>query len=519
MKTYSLPTPSQPNRPWLWTLSAVLALAAAPPLTANDYVGSATCVTACHRANHVAHYNEVTNSIHAKMIRPNAHLPGVIHGDLRKTNAPVRPTSNDPTNDVHWVMGGWYKEESYIRVNHPGDPFPFTVTQFEWNPITGTYANNKSLRDWLTKCAGCHTTGYDPATRTFNELNIGCESCHGPGGDHVANDGEKSFIVIDRTDEGCGQCHIRAESVAMGSFTNREFNFPIGYVPGQPGTLQFIPEPLNATASFFSDGTSKRHRQQYLDVHYPGVRVTKHHAQGVSCVRCHNPHTAGTVTTYADALPTNTYGIKIYDNVNGTTNYAAWDGARLWHPTNHTPIAKQDLCKVCHNTVLDHHVHQFSAAALAANVTCTDCHMPDVINVDPVTRRGALAPHTFSAMLPVTSIQYGTTNQPNSCTYRCHQAQGANATARTAWADSIITHRVAPLVASSHPYQLRVVGTPNYQYALEASADFTNWVRLTTNTAAPLPAYPLRWGFEYTDPTSDAAQYRFYRTKQVVPAP
>ena len=110
----------------------------------------------------------------------------------------------------------------------------------------------------------------------------------------------------------------------------------------------------------------------------------------MSCVDCHNPHTAGTVSTYTSGLPANTYGIKIYDNINNTTNYVAWDGGRLWHPTAHTNISAQLLCKACHTTVQDHHVHQFNAAALAADVTCVDCHMPDVINVDPTTLRGAL---------------------------------------------------------------------------------------------------------------------------------
>jgi hypothetical protein len=503
----SLPANQPANHRWLFALCALLALSAIRAGAAS-YVGSAAC-NECH-ADKVAMLQQ---SIHSKMIRPNAHLPGVIHGDLRKPNAPT-------TNDVHWVMGGWYKEESYIRTNWTGSNWTYTVTQYQWDPIAGTYVNNQSLRDWTVKCAGCHTTGYDPATRTWNELNIGCEHCHGPGGDHVsAPDPGTVLPVIDRSSEGCGHCHIRAESVAMGSFTNKQFNFPIGYTNGDPSSLHYIPEPLTATASFFPDGTSKRHRQQYLDVNYPGAHVTKHYQQGVSCTSCHNPHTSGTVSTYTNGLPTNTYGIKIYDNVNNVTNYVAWDGANLWHPTAHTNISSRQICKSCHTTVQDHHVHQFNAAALAADVTCVDCHMPDVINVDPATLRGALRPHTFAAMPPANSLKYGANAQPNSCTYRCHQNSGADKTARAQWADSIISLKVAPLVASSHPFQVRVVGTPAYQYAVEASTDFTTWLPLTTNTAAALLNYTPRWGFEFSDPGSDSLAKRFYRVRQVYPAP
>jgi hypothetical protein len=503
MKTHSLASKHRLNRCVFLALGTIMALSAIPAARANSYVGSETCA-GCHSDKAAM----LQQSIHSKMIRPNAHLPGVIHGDLRKPNAPT-------TNDVHWVMGGWYKEESYIRTNWTGSNWTYTVTQFEWNPIKETYANDKSLRDWTVKCAGCHTTGYDPATRTWNELNIGCEACHGPGGDHVMTE-DPGLIVIDRSSEGCGYCHIRAESVATGSFTNKQFNFPIGYVLGQPSTLQFIPESLSVAASFFPDGTANRHREQYLDVNYPGRTPTKHYQEGVSCTQCHNPHTAGTLTTYPNGFPADTYGVKMYDNMNNTTNHVAWaSGSSLWHPTTHAAISKQDLCKTCHATVSDHHVHQFSAVASAAKITCTDCHMPDVINVDPTTLQGALTPHRFSAMMPATSIQFGPNAQPNSCTYSCHQSTGADKTARAQWADSIISLKATPLVASSHPFQLRVVGTPAYQYALEATTDFVNWTPLITNTAAALPSYAPRWGFEFSDPRSLSEEKRFYRVRQV----
>ncbi len=494
----------------LGTTASLMTLSAA----ANSYVGSGVCAN-CHSGKAAL----LGQSIHSKMIRPNAHLPGVIHGDLRKPNAPKLPPTNDPTNDVHWVMGGHYKEESYIRTNRPGDPYPYTVTQFEWSPIAGTYANTKSLRDWTVMCAGCHTTGYNPTNRTWAEINIGCEACHGPGGDHAASE-DPSLIVIDRSTEGCGYCHIRAENVAMGSFTNKQFNFPIGYELGNPSSLQFIPEPLTAVASFYPDGTANRHREQYLEMNHPNRAPSKHYAQGVSCTTCHNPHTAGILTNYPAGFPANIYGIKTYDNVNNTTNYLGWEsGGHLWNPISHAAISKQDLCKTCHSTVSDHHVHQFNAGASAANITCVDCHMPDVINIDPVTLRAALPSHRFTAIKPEASIKYGPNGQPNSCTYRCHQGTGADKTARAQWADSIITLKLAPIVGAFHPQQVRLVGTPNYQYALDASTDLANWSPLTTNTAVALPSYTPRWGFEFTDPNSASTAKRFFRARQVYPAP
>ena len=56
--------------------------------------------------------------------------------------------------------------------------------QLHW---TGRYQN------WNMECAECHSTnlkkGYDAATdsykTTFNEINVACESCHGPASQHV----------------------------------------------------------------------------------------------------------------------------------------------------------------------------------------------------------------------------------------------------------------------------------------------------------------------------------------------
>ncbi|MGC8888135.1 MAG: hypothetical protein ACP5MG_13355 [Verrucomicrobiia bacterium] len=257
-------------------------------------------------------------------------------------------------------------------------------------------------------------------------------------------------------------------------------------------------------------------------MNYPGRTPTKHYQNGVSCVKCHNPHTAGIVSVYPDGLPAGEYGIKIYDNVNNKTNYVVWDGGRLWNPTNHinttnyASISASEICSTCHTDVDNHHVHKFNAAALAANIICVDCHMPDVINVDSKTLRGALHPHTFNAMMPYNLLKYDPTRQPNSCTYRCHQGSGANMLARAEWADSIITLKLIPIVSANH-IKLRLIGTPDYKYAVEASTDLINWTSISTNTSTQLIDYAPRWGFELIDTNAASTQFRFFRARKVNP--
>jgi mono/diheme cytochrome c family protein len=68
---------------------------------------------------------------------------------------------------------------------------------------------------FATKCAGCHTTGVDPAAHTFSAFAFDCYACHGDlGTDHTtkpeiallgtkhAKD-PKEIVAI------CGQCHLR----------------------------------------------------------------------------------------------------------------------------------------------------------------------------------------------------------------------------------------------------------------------------------------------------------------------
>jgi peroxiredoxin/nitrate/TMAO reductase-like tetraheme cytochrome c subunit len=77
-----------------------------------------------------------------------------------------------------------------------------------------------------TACRGCHTTGYDkggfPAGGSPAEhaafAAVGCESCHGPGGDHVDPDAPKRGTIVSLADkcdscvilQVCGSCHDQA---------------------------------------------------------------------------------------------------------------------------------------------------------------------------------------------------------------------------------------------------------------------------------------------------------------------
>ena len=68
-------------------------------------------------------------------------------------------------------------------------------------------------KEYNLDCVGCHVTGYEQpggSTVTHNLdlalVNVGCESCHGPGAAH-AKDPEKAGISRDAPESTCVQCH------------------------------------------------------------------------------------------------------------------------------------------------------------------------------------------------------------------------------------------------------------------------------------------------------------------------
>ncbi len=73
------------------------------------------------------------------------------------------------------------------------------------------------------QCLPCHTTGYlkaggfGPRTRQPDLVGVGCESCHGPGYDHVRRPLE-SNTTVESGAEPCRRCHTREQSP---SFTSK----------------------------------------------------------------------------------------------------------------------------------------------------------------------------------------------------------------------------------------------------------------------------------------------------------
>jgi Tfp pilus assembly protein PilF len=292
--------------------------------------------------------------------------------------------------------GRWYHLYPNDRITYK-DPLHWTRLNQNWN--------------WM--CADCHTTkldrNYNVAANTYattwQEINVACEACHGPGSNHVAwakhapgsedladhglivalderrgvtwtkvaatgNAVRSAPLTSERELAVCAQCHSRRAAFASGmDHDGRLFD---------THDIALLSEPL-----YFADG------QQRDEVYDLGSFLqSKMHAHGVTCSDCHDPHSG-----------------------------------QLHAPGN-------AVCAQCHAAVKydvpAHTLHQ----AGSAGAQCAACHMPtrNYMVIDPR--------HDHSIRIPRPDLS-ATLQTPNACT-GCHQDRNAS------WAAAIIERRFGP---------------------------------------------------------------------------
>ncbi len=229
---------------------------------------------------------------------------------------------------------------------------------------------------WNNMCAACHSTnlqkGFDVASgryhTTFNEIDVSCESCHGPASIHL----ELAKRTVYRKDpkyghgladlkssseaqiQSCAPCHSRRNVLAEGATAGDAYD-------------DFFSVSLLTQSIYFDDG-------QVLEedyVHGSFIQSKMYH-KGIRCTDCHDPHTA-----------------------------------RLKHDGN-------QVCTSCHQhptfkyDTPNHHFHKVGSAG----ASCVNCHMPTTTYMEVDARRD----HSIRIPRPDLSVQIGT---PNACT-GCH---------------------------------------------------------------------------------------------------
>ncbi len=271
------------------------------------------------------------------------------------------------------------------------------------------------LQNWNFMCADCHSTNVqknyqlaeDRYDTTWSDINVSCETCHGPGSQHVdwAQDTPQGRTSLDPTHglvaplkdtsggiwtfppgeaiarrtqplasraelETCGRCHARRAQV-WGD-----------YQPGQP-MAQAYRVALLEEGLYHADGQIRDEVYEY-----GSFLQSKMHQAGVTCSDCHEPH-SGRLRTQGNALCAQCHLPATYDRP-------------------------------------QHHFHKSETTG----AQCISCHMIERFYMVVDGRRD----HSFRVPRPDLSVKIGT---PNACT-DCH-------TGRTAqWAAAAVAQWYGP---------------------------------------------------------------------------
>lgn len=143
-------------------------------------------------------------------------------------------------------------------------------------------------------CAQCHgdiTRDFPTATHARlkaegqNALNIGCESCHGPGSKHVESGGAANTIINPhKSPETCYQCHLEVRT---------RFNLPFHHpVPEGKVSCSDCHDPHKGLAIKGGGTQLASQNDTCFQCHtaQKGPFVFEHEAVREGCVTCHEPH-------------------------------------------------------------------------------------------------------------------------------------------------------------------------------------------------------------------------------------
>jgi predicted CXXCH cytochrome family protein len=258
-----------------------------------------------------------------------------------KTENAKDPADPPRTYPVEMTYGGGLYKQRYlykvgdvhfpfVQYNPKGDESfadrsrkPWRDYHADWlfDEETGKLKDPPKKKAFEIECASCHFNGYtltptvagdfvagavnDPNGEMDidgdgipNELNIGCEVCHGPGSEHAkAAKTKKASTIVnpgklasERATVICNQCHSRPQGNLKNDQPVSKENKML--TPGMSRNEYLVNHTTREDAAqkdFWGDGVhSKSHHQQGTDL----VR-SKKYINGsylMTCVDCHDPH-------------------------------------------------------------------------------------------------------------------------------------------------------------------------------------------------------------------------------------
>jgi hypothetical protein len=287
--------------------------------------------------------------------------------DARENPSAILADMNDPDlpfkrEDISLTIGGHWDQRYLKKIGDDYYILPriWSVQSKKWRSYS-TWGWER--RPYSRHCIGCHSVGFDPATKKVVEHAVGCESCHGPGAEHVQRPGKGNIVSSkllpkERSEEICASCHVRGKDITG------EYFFPVGYIPGDDLSKFLVPiekseEESNSEAihrlwaKWLADReTQARSRCEVCGIHQNPKQVKPSNSVDKLCMGCHEygdrlpqhtRHKSGTKIGCADChvqIPQESNNIK-EDNVHSY-------GYFLIHPQNCWDREIYKQCGGCH---------------------------------------------------------------------------------------------------------------------------------------------------------------------------
>ena len=356
----------------------------------KTHVGSDTC-----KMCHLEHYDSWKETMHSLMTQDAQSnqdfiIAPIDETEIRKDLAKLGDqlkTAVDSVyipkfEDIKIVIGSEWKQRYVVQKD--GDyfiaPIEYQSDKHRW---LNYHEQDWDKRSWIELCAGCHATGVDIEKKTYSELGVACEACHGMGSWHAALPKtavfEKRQTIVNpaKLTSGvaaqiCGSCHTKGQATQ-----HKQAGWAVGYQPGRALQPYFRSKVYEGddVKQYYAAEFSKGHHQQFAD-----WQQSAHFDEGVTCTSCHYVHQLGIALTGSQTLK-----------------------------------AGSQQCFECHqilNKTTGHAIHSFA--------NCIGCHMPRIAASE---ESGLNHSHVFVALVPKDTMD--NPEVPNSC-QACHKHKDTN---------------------------------------------------------------------------------------------
>ncbi len=312
-------------------------------------------------------------------------------------------------------------------------------------------------RSFTKGCAGCHVTGLVVNAKDANgewthsggaidqstiasytdnnifdidsdgvkeQMNVGCEACHGPGSVHAAAPSKDNMsnpatdLTVEEANNMCGMCHSRGKSLPNNTFSyayhdDTMQNWSIG---------ELVDDVYTDGGGYYGDNvdeakvrSSRQHHQQFRDLYESSKPTFAYHQ--VACYECHDMHNDKVHHVKESVVETDSTGADIViatasENNTLCLSCHATHGAFEDIPVEWVADYANHVADIG-AVVTVHSKHPYDPEGTGSS-NCTKCHNPrtnkSAVHYDIIS-------HTFETIPPEKTKNF---NMPNACAVSCH---------------------------------------------------------------------------------------------------